>query len=79
MTKNNLIEYSSNYFETTRSLWFYSKVTNFANDINFKYFKYKAKLLENTDAEGANGILKNGTISVLLKYLIDFWRSLTID
>ena len=31
----NLIEYSSNYSETTRSLWFYSKdeVTNFNADI----------------------------------------------
>ena len=30
----NLIEYSSNYFETTGSLWFYSKdeATNFNND-----------------------------------------------
>ena len=31
----NLIEYSSNYSETTGSLWFYSKdeVTNFNNNI----------------------------------------------
>ena len=31
----NLIEYSSNYSETTKSLWFYSKkeATNFNNDI----------------------------------------------
>ena len=40
----NLIEYSSNYSETTGSLWFYSKdeATNFnadiANDSNFKPF-----------------------------------------
>ena len=45
-----LIEYSSNYSETTRSLWFYSKdeATNFnvdiVNDNNFKSYKYKAKL-----------------------------------
>ena len=37
----NLIEYSSNYSETTGSLWFYSK--NEATD-NFKSFKYKAEL-----------------------------------
>ena len=63
----NLIEYSSSYSKTTGSLWFYSKdeLTDFSADIantnNFKYFMYKAKLLENTEADGANGILKNGT------------------
>ena len=64
----NLIEYSSNYSDTTRSLWFYSKdeATNFdadnANNNNFKTFKYKTKLLGNTEAQPApnkaNGILK---------------------
>ena len=51
---NNLIEYSSNYSVTTGSLWFYSKdeATDFNNDIlNFKSFKYKAKLIENTEAD----------------------------
>ena len=82
----NLIEYSSNYSETTRSLWFYSKdeVTNFnadiANDDNFKSFKSKGKLLENPAAQparnAANGILKNETIAMPLKYLSNFWRSL---
>ena len=63
----NLIEYSSNYSKTTGSLWFYSKdeLTYFSADIantdNFKSFMFKAKLLENTEADGANGILKNGT------------------
>ena len=43
----NLIEYSSNYSETTGSLWFYSKdePTNFnadiTNDDSFKSFKCK--------------------------------------
>ena len=42
----NLIEYSSNYSETTESLWFYSKgeATNFnaniANTNDFKYFMH---------------------------------------
>ena len=63
----NLIEYSSNYSEITGSLWFYSKdqATNvnaiIAYDNNFKSFKYKAKVLENTadqTANAANGILK---------------------
>ena len=43
---------------------------------DFKSFKYKAKSIGNTVAEGANGILKNETIAVPLKYLSNFWRSL---
>ena len=74
MPMYNLIEYSSSYSETTGSLWFYSKdeETNFNADIantnNFKYFMYKAKLLENTEADGDNVILKNATVAVPLKY-----------
>ena len=37
---------------------------------------YKAKLLEKTEADGANRVLKNTTVAVLLKYLSNFWRSL---
>ena len=37
---------------------------------------YQAKLLENTEADGANGILKIATIAVPLKYLSNFRRSL---
>ena len=87
----NLIEYSYFdiiYFEATGSLWLYSKneTTNFNNDIatdvNLKSFKYKAKLLENTVTQpapnAASGILRNATISVPLKYLINFWRSLEL-
>ena len=88
MPMYNLIEYSSNYSEITGSLWFYSKdeTTNFnadiANDNNFKSFKYTAKLLGNTVAQpGANaasGILRNPTITVPLKCLSNFWRSLEL-
>ena len=80
----NLKEYSSNYFQTRRNLWFYSKDeatnsnNNIANTNNSKYSKYKAKLLENTVAQPnpnhANGILKNITIAVPLKCLSNFWR-----
>ena len=73
----NPIEYSSNYSKTAGSLWFYSKdeATNFtaniANTNDFKSFKYKAKLLENTEAQTTpnqdNGILKNAAIAVSLK------------
>ena len=78
MPMYNLIEYSSNYSETTGCLWFYSKdeATNFNADIadtnEFKSFKYQAKLLGNSVAQpapnAANGILKNATISEPLKY-----------
>ena len=59
MPMYNLIEYSSNYFERTGSLWFHSKdePSNFnadiASDVNFKSFLYKSKLLESTEADGA--------------------------
>ena len=86
MPMYNLIEYCSNYSETTGSLWFYSKdeATDFkgdiANDDNLISFKYKAKLLGNTVAQPApnasNGILRNATIAVPLKYFSNFWRSL---
>ena len=83
MLMSNLIEYSSNYSQTVGSLWFYSKdeVTNFStgsanNNNNFKSFRYKAKLLGNTAADGANGVLTDATIAVPLKYLSNFWRSL---
>ena len=69
-------------------MWFHSKdkVSNFNNNIvntdTFRSFKYKAKLLGNTVAQPnpnyANGILKNATISVPLKYLSNFWRLLEI-
>ena len=85
MPMDNLIKYSSNYSETKGSLWFYSKdeTTNFnaviANTDYFKSFKYKDKFLENTLAQPnphhANGILRNATIAVSLKYLSNFWRS----
>ena len=84
MAMQNLIEYSSNYSETTGSLGFYSKDEgiDFNNDLantdDFKSFMYEAKLKGNTEADGANGILKNVTIDVPLKYLINFWRSLEI-
>ena len=69
----NLIEYSSNYSETTGRLWFYSKdeASHFNADIgntdDFKSFKCKAKLLRNTAADGANGILKNATVCCTIK------------
>ena len=70
--------------ETSGSLWFYSKdeASIFDADIHntddYKFFKYKNKLLGNTEADNPNGIFKNATIAVLLKYLSNFWRLLNI-
>ena len=82
MSMYNLIEYTSNYSKTTGSLWCHLKdeETNFNADIqdtnNLKSFSFTAKLLQNTVEDEANGILKNETIAVLLKYLNNFWRLL---
>ena len=76
----NLLEYSTNYSNTTDSLWFYYKdeannyTTNIANTNAFKSFKYKTKLIGSTAAE--NTILGNATNTVSLKYLSNFWRLL---
>lgn len=59
-----MIEYSTNYFDTTGSLWFYSKdeTDNFDADIwnihAFKSSKDKGLLINNTFAYGNNSILK---------------------
>ena len=42
----------------------------------FQSIKYKAKLLGNTVADAGNGILRNTTIAMPLKYQSNFWRSL---
>ena len=82
MPMRNLLEYSSNYSDTTGSLWLHSKdkKTNFnANifsSITFKSFEYKTGLRENTIADEVNGFLGNATITVPLKYLSNFWRPL---
>ena len=73
-----MLEDSSNVSDRTGSLWFYSKdeadnsSTNFANS-NFKSFKYKAKVLGNTEADGENRILRNTTTDAPLKLLGNFW------
>ena len=55
MTMYNLIDYNSSYSETAGRLRFYSndEITDFsvdiANDNKFKSFKYKEKVLKNTE------------------------------
>ena len=81
----NLIEYSSNYSETTGNLWFCLKdeATKLNLDIvntnDFKSFKYKTKLLGSTEADNADEILNNATIAFPLRYLSNFWRSFKIS
>ena len=48
------------------------------NSNNFKFFMYKGNSLKNTESDGANGILRNTTLAVLLKYISNFWKSLEI-
>ena len=74
------LEYSDNYSDTSGSLW------NFKRDEieedadltinNASSFKYKANLIGNTVADGANRKKENVKIAVPLKYLSNFWRSL---
>ena len=72
----NLLEYSFNYSEAIRSLWFHSKdeLVNF--NANIAKRDLRAKFLGNVKADGGNGILRNSTIAVPLQYLSNLWRSL---
>ena len=77
----NLIEYSDNYSDPSGSLWQYKRdeIINNAdvtNDDNAPSFKYKANLIGNTIADGANRKKEGVKIAVPLKYLSNFWRSL---
>ena len=77
----NLIEYSDNYSDTSGSSWNFKRdeIINNAdvtNDNNASTFKYKANIIGNTDADGANTKKENVKIAGPLKYLSNFWRSL---
>ena len=49
------------------------------NNNNLKSFQYKTKFVGNTVPDGVNGILRNETIAVPLKYLSNFRRSLEMS
>ena len=78
----NLIEYSDNYSQTSRSLWPYYKDEPFINDTGVIIdvsddpdnvsFKYKQKTTGQTGNDGT----KNVQIMVPLKYFSNFWRTL---
>ena len=72
----NLIEYSDNYCDTSGSLWLFQRHETEDVDLtlngdhipnNLVSFKYKSSFITNR-----NGV----QITVPLKYLINFWRSL---
>ena len=76
----NLIEYSDNYSNTSGTLWQFKRDEVPANnadltDTNSDSFKYQAALVGKT-ANNTNSSVKNKKISVPLKYLSNFWRSL---
>ena len=53
----NLIEYSDNYSDTSGSLWRFKRDevannTDVTNDNNAPSFKYKANIIDNTEANG---------------------------
>ena len=80
MPMYNLIEYSDNYSDTSGSLWNFKTDEiigniNTANN-NSLSFKYKSNLIGNTDVDGANRKKENVKLTVSLKYLSNFWRSL---
>ena len=86
MPMYNLIEYSDNYSDTSRSLWHFKRDEQNMNDgnpanvttadsLSFKYKSSFFKTLENDD----NGVFKNVKIAVPLKYLSNFWRSLEMS
>ena len=91
MPMYNLIEYSDNHADSTRSLYQYqfkrdeSPMNNAGNPNNVALdnstsFKYKASLLgKATDADVNDKSLKNRKIAVPLKYLSNFlgrWKCL---
>ena len=81
MPMYNLIEYSDNYSDPSGSLWNFNRdeIINNAdvtNDDNASSFKYKPNLIGNTETNGRKGGVK---ITVPLKYLSNFWRSLEMS
>ena len=71
MPMYNFIENSSTYSDRTGN-FILEMENDVANAIDFKSFKYKDKLLGNTDTDEVDGTLRNATIFVPLKQLSNF-------
>ena len=87
MNMYNLIEYSDNYSDTSRSLWQFKRdeqnMNNAGNPDNVttnhsSSFKYKSNLLGDSTVVGDNRVFKNVKLAVPLKYLSNFFRSLEL-
>ena len=75
----NLIEYSDNYSDISWSLWQFTRNEiddNADISVNISSFKYKSDLIGDLEADATDGIVKNTKITIPLKYLSNFWRSL---
>ena len=72
MPMSNLIEYSDNYSKTSGSLWQYKPNDNLADSESFK-----SKVKKKT-GNTADGNTKDVEITVLLKYLSNFWKALEV-
>ena len=82
MPMYNLIEYSDNYSDTPGSLWQF-KSDEIEGDVDLTVdhsssFKYKSSFIGDTDADGTANRKKGVKITIPLKYLSNFWRSLKI-
>ena len=73
MPMYNLIEYSDNYSKISGGLWQYYKDHPNDNLADSESFKYKVKISGKTPN---NGNMKDLEITVPLKYLSKFWRTL---
>ena len=73
MSIHNLIEYSDNYLKTLRRLWQYYRDDPNDNIKQYESFKFKIKITVKTFAAGNT---KDVEITVPLKYLSNFWRTL---
>ena len=80
MPMYNLIEYSDSFSDTIGSLWQFRRdeIEEDANLTinNTSSFKFKANLIGDTVADGANTKKEKVKIAVPWKYLSNFWRSL---
>ena len=75
MPMYNLIEYSDNYSKTSGSLWQYYKDEPNNNLTDSESFKSKIKITGNNFTDDNT---KDVEITVPLKYLRNFWRTLEI-
>ena len=77
----NLIEYSDNYQDSSATLYQFKREDSPGANVNAaidnsKSFKYKASLLGDSVADGANRKIDNAKIVVPLKYVSNFFRAL---